>query len=115
LAWVQLLDAPASVPENLAGMLSVELPENGQARLAVPISAIWWEGTESAVFVYHRDRDIFEYRPVRIGQRNDLWAEIIHGLHAGEEIAVTCIPDLRRHYGRLRLSGQGVYCDHCRD
>jgi cobalt-zinc-cadmium efflux system membrane fusion protein len=115
LAWVQLLDAPASVPENLAGMLSVELPENGQARLAVPISAIWWEGNESAVFVYHRDRNIFEYRPVRIGQRNDLRAEIIQGLRAGEEIAVTCIPDLRRHYGRLRLSGQGVYCDHCRD
>ena len=115
LAWAQLLDAPASLAENLAGMLNVELQENGQARLAVPISAIWWEGTEAAVFVYHRDRDVFEYRPVRIGQRNHLWAEIIHGLHAGEEIAVTRIADLRRHYGRLRLSGQGVYCDRCRD
>jgi|GEM_PF-1692230 len=113
-AWAELLGTDLPLPESLTGMLTVELSGNGTAKLAVPLSALWWEGTEAAVFVYHRPHDLFEYRPVRVGQRNDLWAEIVHGLQAGEEVAVTCVPDLRRHYGRLRTD-QGVYGDHHHD
>ncbi|MCS7015251.1 MAG: efflux RND transporter periplasmic adaptor subunit [Gemmatales bacterium] len=112
--WAQLEAIPAQLPMQLKGTLTVEL--NGQASpvLAVPASALWWEGNQPAVFVYHHDRDVFEYRPVVVGKMNDLWAEILSGLQAGEYIATSAVADLRRHYGRLR-SGTGFYCEHCRD
>jgi Cu(I)/Ag(I) efflux system membrane fusion protein len=112
--WAQLQDAPENLPLNLRGSLTVDINGSQAAVLAVPATALWREGNQWAVFVYHRDRDTFEYRPVVVGKVNDQWAEIRTGLQPGEEVAVTCVPDLRRHYGRLR-SATGIYSGHCED
>ncbi|MCS7166428.1 MAG: efflux RND transporter periplasmic adaptor subunit [Gemmatales bacterium] len=112
--WAQLEDAPRDLPMHLQGSLTVELSGPDAPVLAVPSSALWWEGTHAAVFVYHPERDLFEYRPVTVGRTNDLWAEIRSGLKAGEYVATSAVAHLRRHYGRLR-SGTGFYCEHCKD
>lgn len=106
--WAQLEDVPDHVPVNLSGTLTLEVNGSDAAVLVVPTSALWWEGNQPAVFVYHRDTDTFEYRPVKLGQGNDQWTEIQAGLQAGEEVAITAVPELRRHYGRLR-SSTGIY------
>ena len=56
--------------------------------LAVPVSAVLNTGEKEIAFVL-KGEDSFEPREVRTGRRNDDYAEIISGLHAGEKVVIS--------------------------
>lgn len=99
--WIEPESSPRfAVQHNMMARLTIEtgrMPE----RLAVPRSAIVREGTRSYVFVRHGD-GTFERRLVELGVTDDIAVEILHGLSAGELIAVRGTSALQTGYAALK-------------
>jgi len=61
-----------------------------RAALAVPVQAVFREGAGEVCYI--RRKALFERRPLTIGLRGDEWAQVIAGVAAGEEVALTLPP-----------------------
>lgn len=99
-AWVEL-DAPApeGLRQNAMAQVTLEL-DPGHLANAIPLSALHREGTRFHVFApkgagYLR-------LPVRIGYRNDLFAEVLEGLDPGDTIAVAGVEELNTAWLSVR-------------
>jgi Cu(I)/Ag(I) efflux system membrane fusion protein len=67
---------------------SVQLAAGGQAKvLAVPDSAVLDSGMRQVLLV-QRAEGLFEPREVKLGQRGDGYAEVLHGVAEGEMVVV---------------------------
>ncbi len=100
-AWARL-DAPPSRPllhGQLARLTIVQ--GEGPAVLAVPLSAVVREGTQSFVFVRQADGR-FERRAVETGPGDDRRIAVRRGLSAGETIAVAGTEALRTAHAAVR-------------
>ena len=92
-------DPPHPLKSNMTAILTVTVGSRGHT-LAVPHAAVISDGAESAVFV--QADGSFHKRTVRLGIRDDRYAEIKGGLEAGEQVVTTGKWQL---YTILRLGG----------
>jgi RND family efflux transporter MFP subunit len=99
--WVELDGAPTTpLLHNQLARLTLRLGQSAPT-LAVPLSAVWREGTQTFVFVQNGD-GTFERRAVATGRSDDRRVEIAHGLRAGETVAVRGTEGLRTAYAVIR-------------
>jgi membrane fusion protein, heavy metal efflux system len=69
--------------------------------LAVPRSAVLWQGTQPYLFV-RRDDGAFERHAVDVGRDDDRWIEIRTGVREGESVAVAGIFGLQDAYATVK-------------
>jgi len=100
--WVELLEKPPfTLQHAMVATLTIELEEEGPEVLAVPRSAVVWEGRQGLVFVQREDQT-FERRRVVTGSRNDQWIMIDKGLQRGEKVATQGVRALQTGYAAIR-------------
>lgn len=99
--WVELLEKPPfALQHAMMATMTIEL-EEGPEVLAVPRSAVVWEGSQALIFVQREDR-AFERRRVVTGRRNDQWIMIAAGLQRGEKVATRGAGALQTGYASIR-------------
>ncbi|MBL8799270.1 MAG: efflux RND transporter periplasmic adaptor subunit [Planctomycetia bacterium] len=99
--WVEL-DAPAKtdLQHNMLARLSLTQRKPAPA-LAVPLSALFTDGTRSYLFVQRPD-GIFDRRLVDTGRTDDRFVEIVSGLVIGEPVAIAGVAELQTAYAGIR-------------
>ena len=99
--WVEL-DRPPAQPlrHNQLARLTLVL---GQPRpaLAVPRSALVYEGTRAYAFVRKPD-GAFERQPVELGRADGRFVEITRGLNPGDPVAVRGTAELQTAYAGIK-------------
>lgn len=100
-AWIEL-DATSgqSLPHNLLARVAL-VGDSHPAAVAVPVSAVWREGSRWYVFV-RKDDGGFERRLVTTGRSDDRFLEITGGLRTGDPVAVDGVAELRAAYAAVR-------------
>jgi RND family efflux transporter MFP subunit len=99
--WIELDNPPtAPLQHNMLARLSFVLRQPAPT-LAVPRSAVIWDGTRGFVFVQKPD-GVFDRRLVETGAADDRFFEITSGLQPGERIAVRGTADLQTAYAGIR-------------
>jgi len=98
--WVELNgDPPVPLRHNQMARLSLVV-DGYPPTLAVPLEAIYREGTQAFAFV--ASGDTFERRAVVLGRADDHFAEVERGLTAGEPIAVAGVAELNTAWASVR-------------
>ncbi|MFO0852404.1 MAG: efflux RND transporter periplasmic adaptor subunit [Gemmataceae bacterium] len=99
--WVEL-DA-ASRPPLVHGQLSGLTVVTGShtAAVTVPVGAVAGEPGAEVVFVRRPD-GVFDRRAVETGRADDRRVEVVRGLEAGEQVAVTGVAELVTGFASLR-------------
>lgn len=99
--WIELNEQPPEVLRvgQLAG-ITVSIAQHGPY-IAVPVSAVWREGTLAYVFVRRPD-EAFERRSVQLGRADDRFVEVQSGLSVGESIAIGGVPGLQTAYSSIK-------------
>ncbi len=99
--WVEL-DRPPARPlrHNQLARLTLVLGQS-QPSLAVPRSAVVYEGTRAYAFVRQPD-GAFERLPVELGRADDRFVEIARGLNAGDPVAVRGTAELQTAYAGIK-------------
>lgn len=99
--WISMDQTPATVlPKNLLVRISAILSQ-GEARVAVPNSAIAREGTRAYVFTQAGDGLISRKR-VDLGRSDDRNTEIRGGVSLGEVVAIQGVAELQTTYATIR-------------
>jgi membrane fusion protein, heavy metal efflux system len=98
--WVELDgDPPTPLRHNQMARLSLAVGSHPPT-LALPLGAVYREGTQGYVFV--RSGDTFERRAVTLGRADDRFVEVTAGLAAGEPVAVAGVPELNTAWQSVR-------------
>ncbi len=107
--WARLDNREHRLRENQLGRLTVVIEPAKDEVLAVPLSALYRDGSRAYVFVReeYKDKDgtakdRFHFRPVKIGRRDDQFIEVLGGLQEGDHVAVSGVNELRRGFGRVK-------------
>ena len=99
--WVELARTPTSpLRHNQLARLTLSLGRPGPT-LAVPLPAVWREGTQAFVFVQKAD-GTFDRRAVETGRQDDLRVAITRGLQPGENVVVQGTEGMRTAYAVIR-------------
>jgi cobalt-zinc-cadmium efflux system membrane fusion protein len=99
--WAAFRQPPAlTLAHNMLASLAVTVGTS-EPTLAVPLAAVWRDGTQAYVFVRKAD-DTFERRPVVVGRSDDRYAEITSGLRVGEDVVVRGTEHLQTAYASLQ-------------
>ncbi len=70
-------------------ILPLVTPSTASDDLRVPMSAIWRNGPDSAVWVFDAKASVVQARPVQVSRMDGQFASIVNGLQAGEEVVAT--------------------------
>jgi len=99
--WVEF-DAPAQtdLQHNMLARLSLTQRTPAPV-LAVPLAALFTEGTRSYLFVQKPD-GAFDRRLVDTGRADDRLVEILAGLQVGEATAIAGVAELQTAYAGIR-------------
>jgi membrane fusion protein, heavy metal efflux system len=99
--WVEL-DRPPAQPlrHNQLARLTLVLGQP-QPALAVPRSALVYEGTRAYAFVRQPD-GAFERLPVELGRADDRFVEVVRGLTPGDPVAVRGAAELQTAYAGIK-------------
>lgn len=99
--WVELKQ-PTTQPlqHNMLARLTLVLRQPSPV-LAVPLSALVWEGARAFVFIQKAD-GAFDRRAVTTGRADDRAIEIVQGLQPGEMVAVQGTAELQTAYAGIR-------------
>lgn len=92
-ARFSVIERPAFIGLGMTATLSFERPD-AQHVAEVPLSAIFQQGTQPAVWVVDRDSGTIELRPVTIARWRDDTAAISSGVKDGEMIATAGVHKL---------------------
>ena len=84
-ARIAIKDIDARIRPGMTSILTVPVASVENA-LSIPLSAVFTEKGER--YVYVKDGDEFEQRPVQIGITDTSFAEVQHGLQDGEIVAL---------------------------
>jgi cobalt-zinc-cadmium efflux system membrane fusion protein len=99
--WVEFDRPPASpLRYGQLARLAVSMGQSGPT-LAVPLSAVWWDGTQPYLFV-RKDDGTFERRAVETGRSDDRRVEIARGLQPGESVVVQGTEGLQTAFAVVR-------------
>lgn len=90
-ARVSLLDADAATPLGLSA--SVRFAGAGEARLTLPLAALFQQGDQPAVWLVGSDNAL-SLRPVKVGAYSDAGVAILEGLAAGERVVAAGVHKL---------------------
>src|SRR5205823_3489836 len=99
--WIELENEPLKRLRHGQSARVTLTVATGSPTLAVPLSAVVWEGTQAYVFV-EEPRGTFERRSVRTGAADDRWVVIQEGIEAGERVAVRGALELRTARASLK-------------
>lgn len=99
--WIELDDYPQyPLLHKQLARVSVAVGRSGPT-LAVPLTALALEGTSSFVFVKKSD-GAFDRQEVKMGRSDDRFVEILHGLQAGQVVAVQGTAHLQTAHASIR-------------
>jgi cobalt-zinc-cadmium efflux system membrane fusion protein len=100
--WADLENPGLLLKPNMSAEITV-LPGRIGQKLTVPLNAIIREGSETVVFV-REGEDRYRRTHVALGVRDDQYAEVKQGLHAGDRVVTT---GKRQLYTVYRLGRSG--------
>jgi membrane fusion protein, heavy metal efflux system len=99
--WIETNgSAPESLERNSAVQIVARI-QGGISQIAVPLTAIVQEYSRSYVFVQKGD-GILERRSVELGDFDDQYVTVTHGLAGGEAIAVQGAEELQTAFSSIR-------------
>jgi RND family efflux transporter MFP subunit len=99
--WVEL-DRPPAAPLRHGQLARLALTlGRPEPTLAVPLAAVWRDGTRAFVFIRQTD-GTFDRRAVETGHTDDRRVEITRGLQPGENVVVQGTAGLQTAYGVIR-------------
>jgi len=98
--WIEISVPQKPVRQNQLARVAI-VTDSGVPTLAVPLSAIVREGTQSFVFIEKSD-GTFDRVKVAIGRRNDSKIEIRSGIKSGDWIAIAGTAGLQTAYASIR-------------
>ncbi len=100
--WVELDQKPVRpLLYNQAAHLTLTLDRPAPTPLAVPLTAVVYEGVRPFVFLQEAD-GTFRRQPVETGRADDRRVEITRGLRPGDRAAVGGVTDLQTAYAVIR-------------
>jgi cobalt-zinc-cadmium efflux system membrane fusion protein len=99
--WIDLDEQPPEVLRvGQLASIAVSVAHHAPV-IAVPLSAVWREGTLAYVFVRRPD-EVFERRLVHLGRAGDRHVEVQGGLAIGEMVAFRGVPGLQTAYSSIK-------------
>ena len=97
--WIELKTPPPSfLQQNMLATITVIRGQSSET-LAVPLTAIWREGSDAYVFI--QQGESFERRRVKLGRSDDRFVEITDGIREGDSVAVHGVEGLQTAYASI--------------